>query len=286
MKIAVIGDIILDRYLHGSVTRENPEGLGYVFTVDREELRLGGAAAVARLIQGFGAQATLIGVVGDDQAGRDVIGLLDEHCLDAKVIVEPDRTTPLKERHVQSGINLPGRVDRERVAAIRPSTVRQLLAACDGLSCDAVLVSDYAKGCITQAISGALPGPMLIDPGRGVPWSKYPNRAVIKANLSEARGEAGKQKDPWELCDLRDRLIVTAGDNGMYYRDGDERGWIEGISVPVIDVCGAGDTVLAALGVAMAEGAEIREACERANLAASKQVQCLGVAQIKEEVLC
>jgi D-beta-D-heptose 7-phosphate kinase/D-beta-D-heptose 1-phosphate adenosyltransferase len=289
-KVLVIGDVMLDCYLHGNYTRPNPEGNGRVFLVDREEYRLGGAASVAMLAQSLGADTWLIGVVGDDFAGRKIRQLCKGVGVSALLATEADRMTTLKERRVENGSPLTGRTDRETSRPICGLVEKQLVDAIASQTWDCVLISDYAKGCLSKRALGAagnVSWTTIVDPGRGVPWDRYPPRAMIKANLAEAREALGRPnasaRELVEKWQRKNPLIVTAGGDGIYYTFGGEASYVPGLDVPVVDVCGAGDTVLAAFAVTLLSGSDFREACEFANRAASLQVQQLGVAAVHIE---
>ena len=294
MKILVVGDVMIDRFLHGSVERPNPDGRGAVFRVERVEESLGGAAAVARIVRGLGASVFLVGVAGKDAAGRRLIELLDAAGVSHRIMLTEDRVTTVKERRVAAGRLLANRVDYESRNPIRRQEARRLVDTARRFGqWDAVLVSDYGKGMITCELLDGLVQvahgvPILIDPARGRSLDFYPAGALIKANLAEARQAAGL---PWgspvELLDMLggDRpVVITAGADGIFWAFGNRSGHVPGIRVEqVVDVAGAGDTVLAVLGCCLAQGVDLSKACRLANTAARFQVGRLGVASIRPE---
>jgi len=294
MKILVVGDVMIDRYLHGCVERANPDGRGVVFRVDQVHESLGGAAAVARIVRGLGASAFLLGVAGKGAAGRRLIELLDAAGVSHRIVLAEDRVTTVKERRVADSRLLPDRVDYESRMPIGCQEARRLVdVAGQAGPWDAVLVSDYGKGTITgELVDGFVQVshgvPVLIDPVRGRPWDFHPAGALIKANLAEARQAAGVPSgSPAELLGVlgRDRsVVITAGADGIYWATASHSGHVRGIRVEqVIDAAGAGDTVLAVLGCCLAQGTDLFEACRLANAAAGLQVCRLGVATIQVE---
>ena len=311
-RILVVGDVILDRYLHGRFTRKNPESNGRIFLVEREENRLGGAAAVAWIAKGFGADVTLWGMIGNDEAGK----ILQETCrregIDFRPAIVDSYKTPVKDRQIEDGTMLPDRIDREpptpqfshdgNLDTFRVLEGEEALRSDNG-DCifDAILVADYAKGSVTQRLLKRLPSwgcPIIVDPGRGVPWNTYPAAAIIKANEQEAAEAIA--------VTLHTRIVITHGNSGIellqktigkveaihelglhrlvsYGKDNIRK--IPGIPVAVKDTCGAGDTVLAAIGYMLALGYSLQAACKAANRAGAAQVQQLGVGQVDRDSL-
>jgi rfaE bifunctional protein kinase chain/domain len=295
-RILVVGDVMLDRYLHGKYTRPNPEGNGRVFSVDRKEERLGGAAAVAMLAASLGADVGLAGVIGDDESGKRVRELCRGYGLsDAGLVIEYGRPTTTKERRVCCGHPLPDRVDHETTLPVGNAIADQLAVYIKRFiasGCDAVLFSDYGKGVLTPRVLDVFDSIAyltIVDPARDANWRKYDGlHAIIKANLPEARAAAGRPNaSAIELVENwqgHDPLVVTAGSDGIYFSCCGETGHIASLPVSVIDVCGAGDTVLAALGMALAtRDIDFGDACEFANRAAALQVQRLGVSAIRQD---
>lgn len=284
--IGIIGDIILDKYRHGKFTRPNPEGLGQVFKVSRDEYRLGGAAAVAKIVEGLGHRFELIGVVGDDESGH----IIKDIIIPSKIFTEQNRNTPTKERLVCSGRILENRVDKESDDKISESIENYILEALSNSKYDVVLISDYGKGIITEKILqhiSRLSSIVIVDPAKETPWKTYPANCIIKANRKEAEEEAGlfyhDIESLFDMIDSHKRIIITNGSGGIYFKNNGEIGHIDGINVPVVDVCGAGDTVLAALGVYMDKNQTIdfKSSCEFANILAAQQVQRIGVDRVR-----
>ena len=187
--ITVVGDLILDRYLIGDATKLNPEQPGVVIRVDKEDDRLGGAAAVAMIAAGLGARVTLAGVVGRDEAGDRLRRLIDEYDIEPHLWID-ERPTTWKQRIVTRGQLRPDRCDREVTTPIGDHAAKFLSAVPLG---DMVLLSDYGKGACTRSLLEGLGNrargadiPILVDPARGRSWSDYGQVTLIKANWAEA----------------------------------------------------------------------------------------------------
>lgn len=285
--VTVVGDLILDRYLIGDVTKLNPEQPGVVIRVNKEENRLGGAAAVAMLSVGFGARVTLAGVVGRDEPGRRLLRLLDVHGIEPYVWSD-DRPTTWKQRIVARGQLRPDRCDREVTTPVDKDAEQFLSTVPLG---DMLLISDYGKGVLTRKLLANLVGRardagvrVLVDPARSRSWTDYGKVTLIKANWAEATEAAGV-RDPRPLALARflaDRygchVVVTLGGHGVVCAVREGATWyLPAERVEVRDVCGAGDTVLAAIGTAMFGGESVREACRFAAVAAGRQVAKLGI---------
>lgn len=285
--ITVVGDLILDRYLIGDATKLNPEQPGVVIRVDKEEDRLGGAAAVAMIAAGLGARVTLAGVVGRDDAGDRLRRLIDKHNIEPHLWVD-DRPTTWKQRIVARGQLRPDRCDREVTTPINDLAARFLSAVPLG---EMLLISDYGKGvCIRSLlrILGARDAnvPILIDPARGRRWSDYGQVSLIKANQIEALGVAADETHPLAMARrLADKhrcsVVVTYGGHGMVAAEREGGTWyLPAEPAEVRDVCGAGDTVLATIGVTMLDDNCIRRACRMATKAGGRQVGELGIAAV------
>ena len=291
--ITVVGDLILDRYLIGDATKLNPEQSGVVIRVDKEEDRLGGAAAVAMIAAGLGARVTLAGVVGRDEPGHRLQQLIADHGIEPHLWID-DRPTTWKQRVVARGQLRPDRCDREVTTPIGDNSTRFLSAAPLG---DVLLVSDYGKGVCTRQLLDALNRRTmaagvsnLVDPARGRNWSDYGRADVIKSNHAEAQQECGcLSLPPLRLGrHLSDRhgchVIVTLGSHGMVCaeRAGGVHYW-PADQVDVHDVCGAGDTVLAAFASRITAGDSIRRACRFAVTAAAWQTRTLGIRAVLQD---
>lgn len=267
--------------------RELLLSLESVIRVDKEDDRLGGAAAVAMLAAGFGARVTLAGVAGDDEPGNRLRQLLRAHDIESHVWVDR-RPTTWKQRIVTRGQLRPDRCDREVTTPVSDRAERFLAEVPLG---DILLISDYGKGVCTRGLlesvgcrARAGKFPILVDPARSRDWSDYGRVSLIKANWVEATEAAGII-DPLPMAlarSLSERfgcdVVVTLGRYGMVGAQRPDSSWyLPALPTLVRDVCGAGDTVFANLGAELAAGKPLRCACRSAAIVASKQVANLGI---------
>ena len=285
--ITVVGDLILDRYLIGDASKLNPEQPGVVIRIEKEEDRLGGAAAVAMIAAGLGARVTLAGVIGRDAAGDRLRRLIEGHNIEPHLWID-NRPTTWKQRIVARGQLRPDRCDREVTAPISECAAQFLFAVPLG---DMVLVSDYSKGVCTRSLLATVGSrahgagvPIFVDPARGREWSDYGRVTLIKANRIEATCVATEESRPLAMArrladEYRCSVIVTYGGHGMVAAERDGGVWyLPAEWTEVRDVCGAGDTVLAATAFAVFTGQSLRGACRIAAIAARHQVGEIGVA--------
>ncbi len=296
-RVLVVGDVMLDRYWFGEVSRISPEAPVPVVKIDRSEERPGGAANVARNIAALGAQVTLLSVVGRDQAGRTLQSLLRGEKIRARLHQDGTIDTTVKLRVIGRRQQLL-RVDFE--TAPSHEILRSKLTEYGKLvaGCDAVILSDYGKGGlahITRMIQLARRHgkPVLIDP-KGDDFARYAGATLITPNRAEFRAVAGPWKTERELTERAQRLrrslkaealLVTRSEEGMtlYRRDG--RLHVPAQAREVYDVSGAGDTVIATLAVMLASGCAIDDAVRVANRAAGVVVGKFGTAVARPEEL-
>jgi len=298
-KVLVVGDVMLDRYWFGDVNRISPEAPVPVLKVERIEERPGGAANVARNIAALGAQATLLSVVGDDEAGACLEKLLSQHG-NLTALLHRDNTisTIIKLRAIARHQQLL-RIDFET-----PPSHEVLHAALADFRAqlplaDVVILSDYGKGGlahIAEMIRMAREAgkPVLVDP-KGDDYARYRGATMLTPNRSEFREVAGSWKSEDELNSkaelLRtslqlDALLVTRSEDGMSLFRADEVLHEPTHTREVFDVSGAGDTVIATLAVMLASGADMGDAMRIANRAAGIVVGKLGTAVVsREEIL-
>jgi len=260
-----------------------------VIRVEKEEDRLGGAAAVAMIAAGLGARVTLAGAVGRDESGDRLRRLIDMHDIEPHLWID-DRPTTWKQRVVARGQLRPDRCDREVTTAIGIRASQFLSAIPLG---DLVLISDYGKGVCTQSLLKVLSNrardaglPVLVDPARGRNWSDYGQVMLIKANRVEASGAAVDESRPLAMArrladEHRCSVVVTYGEHGMVDADREGGSWyLPAKATDVRDVCGAGDTVFAALGTAMLAGMSLFQATRFAVNVAAQQVANVGISAI------
>jgi rfaE bifunctional protein kinase chain/domain len=291
-RLLVVGDAMLDRYWFGEVARISPEAPVPIVKIDREEERPGGAANVARNAAALGAQVTLLTVVGQDEPGARLEALLKRERV--RVLLHHDRgvRTTVKLRVIGRNQQLV-RVDFETLPSheVLASKLREFERVLD--SVDAVILSDYGKGGLTHiarmiGLARRAGKIVLVDP-KGEDYSRYRGATLITPNRSEFKEVAGSWKDERELTEraqqLRRKLdseglLVTRSEEGMtLFQDG-TRFHVGAQAREVFDVSGAGDTVIATLGVALAGGAGMKDAVRLANRAAGIVVGKFGTAVV------
>jgi rfaE bifunctional protein kinase chain/domain len=296
VKILVVGDVMLDRYWFGDVSRISPEAPVPVIKVERIEERPGGAANVARNIAALGAHASLLSVVGNDEAGACLEKMLNEN-RNLTVLLHRDNSisTIIKLRAIARHQQLL-RIDFET-----PPSHEVLHAALEDFRAqlprsDLVILSDYGKGGlkhIAQMIrmARAANKPVLVDP-KGDDYERYRGATLLTPNLGEFREVAGSWNTEAELnikaerlrTDLQlDALLITRSEEGMSLFRANEVLHEATQSREVFDVSGAGDTVIATLAVMLASGAELPEAMRIANRAAGIVVGKLGTAVVSRD---
>jgi len=296
-RVLVVGDVMLDRYWFGEVSRISPEAPVPVVRVTSSDERPGGAANVARNIAALSAKAALLSVTGDDEAGTKIAELMQAEGVVAELHRDPSISTTIKLRVIGRQQQLL-RIDFET-----PPSHEALSAALADYErllgeCDVVVLSDYGKGGLAHitrmiALANTANKPVLVDP-KGEDYSRYRNATLITPNRGEFREVAGGWKDEEELTRKAEALrrelnlkglLVTRSEEGMtLYREG-ERVHEQTQAREVFDVSGAGDTVIATLAVMLACGADIAEAVRVANRAAGIVVGKLGTAVVHKEEL-
>ena len=296
-QIVVVGDAMLDIYLAGEADRISPEAPVPVVTVHTRRYALGGAANVAANVAAIGAECLLVAVVGDDARGDSLRAELAQHRLpDRHLVVAPARPTTSKTRVTARGQQVV-RIDEEVDDPIPARTEAQVLAELESAlaEADALLIEDYNKGLLTPAVIARA---MALGRRRGIPivvdpkfrhFFAYRGATLFKPNRRELEQAMGATLDldhpdalPASLERLGvDNLLLTLGAEGMILvtKDG-EIGRIPAMAREVFDVSGAGDTVTAWVGTALAAGASVREAAQVANYAAGVEVGKSGVATV------
>lgn len=310
-RLLVLGDLMLDQFIWGRVSRISPEAPVPVVEFDRETFVPGGAGNVARNVSSLGGKPTMLGVVGDDENGRALTALLAEAGVDTRhVLRDPRRQTTVKTRivaHQQQVV----RLDRETSAEIAAQTQQ---AVCEHLreavpQADAVLVGDYSKGFVTQRLVDEClrlakrhQKPIAFDPKprrklrlRGLTLLT-PNRAEAFALAGiEDRGRADSVLEDKGLMTVganlmktlgAQMLLITLSDQGMcLFQRGRKPFHIPTVAREVFDVSGAGDTVIAAFTLAIAAGATPVEAAVLSNHAAGVVVGKVGTATVTPDEL-
>ena len=301
VRILVVGDMMLDHYIWGEVNRISPEAPVPVIHVMRESHTAGGAANVALNIAALGGKASLIGSIGDDAAGKTLVRILDQAAIDSsRVIINPALATIVKTRVLARTQQL-CRIDREagrHAYALDATASLEDLLGSALVQADAVIVSDYAKGVITQVLLDRL---IVHAEERGMLIALDPKPArhlgfrgvgLITPNRHEALELAGLPEpgagEAFPLADICRRiyerhapklLVITLGADGMAIS---RNGMVEHVLTTeareVFDVSGAGDTVIATLTAALACGATAVDAARLANRAAGVVVSRMGTA--------
>ena len=300
--VAVIGDVMIDRYVRGQVGRLSPEAPIQVLEVGDEDTMLGGAANVAHKAVGLNARVTLVGLVGDDADAEDFHALVDgSRSIVPSLVVDPGRRTTVKTRFIAQNQQLL-RVDREvRVAPSRRAIATLAESAyVAARSADAVILEDYGKGVLApEVIRAALEGaraadaPVVVDPN-GRDYRRYAGATVLTPNVKEA--ELASERPIHDDDSLDEAARVLIGQTGsalaitrdkrgisLFRRerfDGLSRHDVATIPVQVFDVTGAGDAVAATLAIALACNIEMADACALANLAGRAVVRQFGVGAI------
>jgi D-beta-D-heptose 7-phosphate kinase/D-beta-D-heptose 1-phosphate adenosyltransferase len=300
--ILVIGDIIVDHFVWGTVSRISPEAPVPVVNVAREELLLGGSANVLRNIVSLGGSGALCGMIGSDAMGGELIRLVNALPAPADGLIRSKRPTTVKTRVVAQGQQVV-RFDREETGPPDRATLDGLLAFLENRlpDFDAVIVSDYAKGMINEELMTSLnrmladirgrehrPLPLIVDP-KPSNLHRFIGATVITPNNSEAEIMSGMPIDDEQLLPAAARriqeeidcasVLITRGESGMALWQGDgSLTTIPTSAKEVYDVTGAGDTVAATLALGLAVGAPVLDAAMLANYAAGIVVGKVGTA--------
>jgi D-beta-D-heptose 7-phosphate kinase/D-beta-D-heptose 1-phosphate adenosyltransferase len=297
--VLVIGDAMLDTFLVGRVTRISPEAPVPVVAFRQQTHRIGGAANVAHNITALGGHATLIGVIGQDDNGKTLTRGCREAGIEAGFLAaDSDRVTTTKVRIVTERNQQVARVDYESDTDISGDAEGGIIASIrqNGTDASAIVISDYLKGCVTRRVIAAaieLAGergiPLLVDPK--IPHLDYYGGAtVITPNHHEAETATHMRIRSSEEVRIAarafhdrarcDAVLITLGDHGMWLLGPDTEGHLPASTREVADVTGAGDTVIAAMGLALAAGGTFVEAAQLANAAAGLVVAKFGAATV------
>jgi len=291
-RVLVVGDVMLDRYWFGEVSRISPEAPVPIVHVQRSEERPGGAANVARNVASLGAHASLLSVVGMDEPAKSLVSLLEEYGVEAKLLEDPDFLTTVKLRVLGRQQQLL-RIDFET-----PPSNEILLSKLNDFekmveSAHVVALSDYGKGGLEHieqmiALCKSAGKRVLVDP-KGDDYTRYRGATMLTPNRSEFREVVGRWKSEAEFVEkakkLRsdldlEALLVTRSEEGMTLVRGNDVLHEPTRAREVYDVSGAGDTVIATLSVMLAAGFSMPQAVHIANRAAGIVVGKLGTASV------
>lgn len=298
-KILIVGDVMLDRYWSGSVTRISPEAPVAVVNLQKKKLVAGGAANVAANVAGLGAEPFLVGVIGKDEEGAEFPALLKSVNISADYLVKlPDRPTTVKTRIVAHNQHIV-RLDQEEKKPLSAQQEKIVLQKIEQIfnGIDLIIVSDYAKGLLTKNLLARLitlakekRKKILVDP-KGKDYSKYKGATLLTPNRREAAESCKLEEDGENLIrqagkllleDLNlEALIITQGEDGMTLFEKEKvTAHFPASAREVYDVTGAGDTVISTLGVALASGLDLKTSVNLANIAAGIVVGHFGTTAI------
>ena len=298
--ILVIGDIMLDKFIWGNVSRISPEAPVPVVEVEHETVMLGGATNVVNNLVSLGGSVMMCGVVGNDPTGKEIISRLDELNVDTGgIAIEVDRPTSVKTRiiaHDQQVV----RYDREKTISLKPKTIKGILDFINEKkgNLSALIVSDYGKGVISRKLMDGLKSiisdcdfPVTVDPNVKN-FSLYKDVTVITPNHNQAGEIAGIEiineenlkKVGKKLLNNKKckALLITRGKDGMTLFEQEGRvTHIKSIARKVYDVTGAGDTVIATLTLGIAGGLDLKSAAYLSNLSGGIVVGEIGTSTVK-----
>jgi D-glycero-beta-D-manno-heptose-7-phosphate kinase len=303
-RIAVVGDLMIDRYYWGSVHRVSPEAPVPVVEVESESIRFGGAANVANNIQSLGGIPFLVGMIGDDHPGDLFAEMLSGQRFEASGVIRVSgRPTTIKTRVIAAGQHVV-RFDNESKTDAAPDVYNRLVGALRAAigTIDGIIIEDYNKGVVTEslirdvvALAREHGKPVTVDPKFNNFFS-YRDVTVFKPNrreVEESLGEKLRTTADVERAGIRllERLharnvLLTRSEEGMslFETDGTVTHFPTTADV-VQDVSGAGDTVIATLTMGLVTGADVREACLLANAAGGVVVGAVGIVPIQPEAL-
>ena len=298
-KVLVIGDVMLDRYWWGSVSRISPEAPVPVVKMDNMTLAAGGAANVAANVAGFGAVPILIGLIGDDAEGNLFQNVLGESGVSAENLVRiQGRPTTVKTRIIAHSQQM-ARIDQETESNLSEEDEAKILKKILPLieECQAVIISDYAKGLLSDALlrrvidtSNDKKVDVFVDP-KGKDYTKYRQASMLTPNRREAADACGLEENGQKMVEIAGTkllselglksVLITQGEDGMtLFRPGRDAFHLHTLARDVYDVTGAGDTVIASLGVAVGSGADLETAAKIANTAAGLVVEQIGTTAV------
>lgn len=305
LKVLVIGDVMVDSYIWGSVTRISPEAPVPVVLAEKKEKRLGGAANVALNVQAIGATPIPCAIVGDDINGEFFLNRLKERGIPSKgVITSRERETTVKER-ILSGSNQMLRVDSETDAPLSELEQKTMLQHIKNLlpECDVVVFEDYDKGVINKTVisetiaeANRLDIPTVVDPKKRN-FMEYKGATLFKPNLKELREGLKVDVDPEDMDSIKagaaalqevlqaQMVMVTLSEHGVFIKDNGENHLIPAHVRRISDVSGAGDTVISVVACGLASKLAAKTTAAIANLAGGLVCEHVGVVPIDKDEL-
>lgn len=302
-RVACVGDLMVDRFVYGDVSRVSPEAPIPVLARTRELVMLGAAGNVARNVAALGGQAALVGLVGQDGEGREALRLVGaETGVEGYLVTDAARPTTVKTRFVSGGQQLL-RVDLEEAAPAADEVESRLIRTVRDVvrGAGVVLISDYGKGVVTPAVIAACrdaaePGALVIVDSKARSFARYGAVDIVKPNALElahatdlptstdAEVEAALER-ALSLCEARAIVVTRAAKGISVAARGEPVRHFHGAAREVFDPSGAGDTALAALGAALAAGATLEVAVGFAILASGVAVGKVGTATVSPDEL-
>jgi len=304
VKVLIVGDIMLDRYWWGNVSRISPEAPVPVVTLDKTSLLAGGAANVAANVAGLGAKPYLVGIIGEDAEAEMLSEVLLEANISTSFLIPlKNYQTTVKTRIVAHNQHVV-RIDQENTRDLSREEEQVIFKKIETVidEIDIFIISDYAKGLISENLVKRLitktvskQKKILVDP-KGKNYSKYKGATLLTPNQREAVQATNleeHEKDSVEKAGnilleslLVEALLITRGEKGMMlFQKNKEIEHLRALARKVYDVTGAGDTVIASLAVMLASGANFREAANIANISAGLVVEQIGTTAISLETL-
>lgn len=301
LRILVVGDLMLDRYLIGSVSRISPEAPVPIVNLEKTEEKLGGAANVALNIKSLGAESILCSVIGKDETSLILKKLLQKEGISDDLILNSEnRPTTIKSR-ILAGTHQLLRIDQETTADLTPGEENLLLEKLQGFfdqnRVDAVVFQDYNKGILTKQIIrsliekiGKLGIPSLVDPKKKNFW-EYKGATVFKPNLREISDQLEIKVHPLTpdlmraSAEINNRLqneftVITLSEHGIFGTSSKENFLIPSKKRKIADVCGAGDSVISILAVAFGAGINFEDSLKLANIGGGQVCEFPGVVPV------
>ncbi len=304
VKVLIVGDVMLDRFWWGNVSRISPEAPVPVVNLENTSLVAGGAANVAANVAGLGAGAFLIGVIGDDVEAKLFPEILCKSNVSADFLVKiPARQTTIKTRVIAHSQQIV-RIDQETKESLNQREEQVVWKRILSLLkiAEVIIVSDYAKGVLTDSLLSRLITTareknklVLVDP-KGKNYSKYSGATLLTPNQREAAEACNLEETGPEYVEKSgnilleslsvEALLITRGEKGMsLFQKNKKIAHLNSLARQVYDVTGAGDTVIASLAVALASGADFCEAANIANISAGLVVEQIGTTAITLKML-
>ncbi len=303
-RLLVVGDLMIDEYVWGNVDRISPEAPVQVVAVHNEEYTLGGSGNVVNNLVALGADVAVLGVVGTGRDGQELLNKLTDIGADTGGIVQESGRPTTKKTRIIAEHQQVLRIDRETRKTISSQSFDLLAEAAEKIipAVDLILISDYGKGLITRELVSKLvnlaasTGKIVIADPKGLDFSKYAGISLLTPNKREASLASGLEiSDEKSLLQAGgallqksgiDKLLITCGKDGMILFEPNLKPFkIRTKAQEVYDVSGAGDTVIAALGLGIAAGLPLREAVALANTAAGIVVGKVGTATVTRKEL-